>query len=239
MTRISKGLIGLAAVLLLSSAPAFAQFNYGTFNGTNISFGDVTETSSSGDPDNLYGAPLVVGDQLLFFPANYSASAAGAFGIDQTNQQLQTTITATTGTLTTISITEFGDTTLTGVGTAATGTFAGIAGSITVLEDINGAIVPVIIPITPDDVTFTLPSDPGITNWSLSFTVDIASFVPDATVAFLSFDNNLVASSEAGTSAQIQKKVVSGPSLAISVPEPGMALLILAASLGLAVRRRA
>jgi len=237
MAKLMRGLLALAVLLALAPA-ASATVVYGDFSGTNVDFLGVQETSTFGPPtEQLFDAPIVLGDQLLFFPTNFSANSANG-GVTQVGSQLQATIMATNGTtLTNFSITEFGDTTLTGVGTAATGTFGGLGGTITVLE-VNGVPTsPTFIPITPDNAFFTLTANPGLTNWSLTTTVDIGSAVPGATKVFLSFDNNLVASSEAGTSSSIQKKVVNGPAVVITVPEPGL-FTLLVGTLVLGVRRR-
>ena len=87
--------------------------------------------------------------------------------------------------------------------------------------------------------TFALPGDLGTTLWSGSVSVDVASQVPNATKAFLSFDNDLTAFSEVGTTAKIQKKVVSGPAIVITViPEPGTLVLLGGGLLGLALGAR-
>ncbi len=239
------GLVLLLTVISVVAAPALATTIHGDFIGTDIDFLGVQETSTFGDPEPAccFGAPIVVGNQLLFFPASFSASSAGG-GVDQTGAQLQSTVMTNTllGIITTITIDEFGDALLTGSGTAATGTFASLAGFVTVLETLSGPIAPVIIPFTG---TFTpsdflgLPADLGTTLWTGHATIDVGSVVPNATKVFLSIDNNLVAASEAGTSALIQKKVVSGPGFVINViPEPNTAILLCMGLIGLATQRR-
>jgi len=250
----TQTLLGALAALLLIAQGAAAVTNHGTFAGTNVTYNNVTETSTFGDPEPLFGAPTPLGNQLLFFPSSFSASASGAFGFDQTGAQLQTSITANgpTDVIDTLLLTEFGDTNLTGGGTAATGSIIGISGFVTVTADINGPIAPVVISFSdnpgaapwvptsysPSNV-FDLVNDPGTTSFSAGVTIDIASVVPNATSVFFSLDNDLTAYSEAGTGSTIQKKVVSGPAVVIEViPEPGTALLVGIGLAGLAARTR-
>ena len=210
--------------------------------GTDVSFTSIQEASSFGDPEPLFGQPLGSGNQLLFFPLTFSASAAGG-GFDQTGSQLQLMITANgpLDVIDTVKITEFGDATLSGVGTAATGTFASMSGFLQVTEVLGLPIAPVVIgflgTFTPSDL-LALPGDAGTTIWTGSTSIDVAAIVPNATKATLSFDNDLSAFTEVGTTATIQKKVVSGPAIIIEViPEPATGGLLLGGLLALAASR--
>ncbi len=228
----------LLGLLLVLAQPALATVIHGNFSGTSLDFLQVRETSIFGDPEPLYGAPTVVGNQLTFNPSNYSANSAGG-GIDQTGALLQMTIAATGGSsISSLTFSEFGDTTLVGFpGTAATGTFVGIGGVINVTH-VNGVALAntIVIPIPVAQLFYTLPGDLGITNWTLASTVDIAAIVPGATQLTVAFNNNLVASSEVGTTSDITKKLSLIPVL---VPEPGLVgLLGVAALVGAARSRR-
>lgn len=240
--RLRAPFLVLTLVVALAAAPiASATTFYPDYSGSTIDFTGINETSSFGDPEPLFGAPTGVGDSLLFFPSTFLASTAGG-GVDQTGSLLNLTMTATGGnTIDTFTITEFGDATLSGAGTAGTGTFASLAGFATVLATTGGPIVPVIIPFVgvfaPSD-TLTLPTDPGTTIWTASAFIDVASVVPDATLIELQFDNNLFAFSEASSSATIQKKVVGGPAVVITVPEPATAALLFVGLLGIRARSR-
>lgn len=246
------GWLSVLVALLVAAPAAAVTIDYGTFAGSTVTFsgpnnglclGGVCETPNSG-ATGLFGAPSVSGDQLLFFPSAFSASAAGAGGFGSAGSQLQVTITSDSPLvdfIDEITLTEFGDSLLLGAGTAATGTFAGMSGFVTVTEVLGVSIAPVIIgwtgTLTPSD-TLSLPGDAGVTLWSGSAVIDIASVVANATQVTLSFDNNLYAYSEGGTSAFIQKKVLSGPAVLISVPEPGTMALLCGGLLGLALHAR-
>ena len=225
---------------LLAAAPAFGTTVHGNFVGTTVDFNGVQETTQLAldptDPEPLWEAPIVIGDSLFFSPTAFTAAANGAFGFDGTSSLLEMVISATSGTISTINITEAGDTILGGAGTAATSTNVGLSGIATVVEQGGLPIAPVQIPwaATFSQDTFTLPGDAGATAWIGSISIDVASVVPNATEVILDIDNTLFAFSEAGTAALIQKKTTDG--LIITVPEPatfallGLGLLSAAAS---------
>jgi hypothetical protein len=234
MTAFSKfGAWVFGAAFLVAASQASALTLYPDYAGPGVTFTLMQEASSSGDPEPLFDAPTGVGDQLLFFPPAFTATAAGAGGFDHTGSQFQARVTSNNAlsVITTVNITEFGDAQIFGAGgTAATGTFAALAGFITVLEDINGPIAPVVIPFTgtfAPGSNLDFVNDFGVTIWSGTASVNVAAYVANATVVQISLDNDLYAFSEAGTSAKLQKKVVNGPAVIIDViPEPGTALLI-------------
>jgi hypothetical protein len=216
----------LACFTVLAPA-AFAQVNYGDFPGTSVDFMQVSElTLSSGDPASLWGAPSLAGsgDQLVFFPPNFTSTCASG-GSDVTQSQLTTTITAHTGGhIDNIMLAENGDATLTTFppfGNAGTNVSAAVSGSLTVTEDISGPITPVVILFTgtyTPSSTFALPTNFGTQLWTDTVTVNVSGSVANATKAILTLNNNLATNCAAGnTTAKIQKKVVSGPSVAILV----------------------
>jgi uncharacterized repeat protein (TIGR01451 family) len=192
--------------------------NHGNFVGTHFDYLAVQETSTAGDPEPVFGAPVITpGDELVFSPPVFSATAAGAGGFDQTGALLETTIqSAGSRLIDRITIDELGEVDLSGVGTPSTGGLIGMSGSLVVQEDTGGPIAPVVIPFTgtftPADV-YGLPADLGLTPFQGSVSVDVAAVVPNATKVFLSFDNDLVVSSESGTTAIIRKT----PTVTISV----------------------
>jgi hypothetical protein len=240
--RSLKFIAALAAVVVIAgSAGATTIYTdvvtpYWTYSG-------IQESSSYGDAEPLFDQPLASGEQLVFFPPNFVAQTTGG-GSDATGSQLQLMIEGNSPGqfIQTLNLTEFGDAFIAGFGgTAATGTFASMAGFVTVLEVNNAPVAPVVIGFTG---TFTpgalldFPNNFGTTLWSGTVSVDIASVVPNATKIMLSLDNDLFAGSEAGTTAKIQKKVVDGPAVIISVPEPTALGLLALGGLVLGLRAR-
>ncbi len=245
-------LSGVCLLALLAASPAVAA-SYGTLNGTNFDFIDINDTTlSAGDPDGLFGAPMLVGggDQIQFFPTNFEASAAGAGGFDDTRALLNMTIMGVDSNdiIESIMLDEVGDFIFAGVGfTAGTNVAVTMSGVLTVLETSGG-------PITPVDITFSSTGDfvpvfnpaggaytadvygSGSFSWDGAVEIDVASFVPDATKVELQLNNFLFAFSEAGASATIQKKD-AGISVTV-IPEPGTALLVGAGLIGLGLRSR-
>ncbi len=225
----STRLLAFALVLAvtLSSHAALASINYGDFLGTNVDFRDVTETTqTAGDPEPLWEAPSLAGtgDQLVFFPSAFTSSCALGGG-DVTSSLLETTIEAKPGVnIETIAMVEAGDAILVQsppFGTPLTNGSVSLTGTVTVVETTSGPIAPVVIPFvgsfTPSD-TFALPANFGASNWTGSFSVDVASMVPLATKVELDVDNTLETNCAAGqSSATVQKKSVSGPSVAILI----------------------
>jgi hypothetical protein len=257
----SRGRILLLPLLtllasLVAGHAALATTTYPNYLGTSVNFTGIQETSTFGDPEPAccFGAPTGVGDQLLFFPTNFTATTTGVNGFDQTGSQLQATITAVGGAkITTILLSEFGDATLSGAASANTGVFANMAGFITVLE-VNGvSVAPTVIgfnagglvngSFTPGTLGTTgldRNTNPGTTLWNGQVAVNIASVVANATKVTLSFDNDLSAYTEfASNAAKIQKKVVDGPAVIITVvPEPGTLVLLSGGLLAMAIRAR-
>jgi hypothetical protein len=226
--RTSHAVVAAIAALTLGAAlPSLATVNHGNFPGTGVDFIAVSETTTTGgDPEPIWGPPTlaVTGTQLLFSPPSFISSCSGPSS-DVTASTLTATIQSQPGVhVEVLMLQEAGDAQLTSFppfGTPATNVAAAISGTVTVLEDISGPIVPVVIPFigtfTPSS-SFSLPTHFGTSGWSGSISVDVASVVPNATKVELSLTNTL--SSNCGpdaSSALIQKKAVSGPAVALAV----------------------
>ena len=243
------------ATALLSAGSAGATAIHGSFVGTNYTFGTpgvsgqlVQETSNAGDPEPLFGAPVVSGNSLLFSPPAFTAQATGAGGFADTGSQLQFELIGNTAGdfIDIITIQEFGDAVFVGpLATTATGTFVNMTMFVTVME-VNGAAI---APITTSVAgTFTLgPSldavnNPGTNLWQGTTVIDVDAFLASqsilgsATKVRVALDNDLYAFSEGGTLAKVQKKVTNG--VVVTVPEPSALALLAFGCLSLGLRAR-
>lgn len=255
----SMSLIGQAAL-------AADTATYTDFFGTNYSFTGIQETSACdptdtmpctdpwGDTEPLFGQPAGSGDSLLFSPTSFDATATGTNDYDFTGSLLQMVVTATAlnATIDLFQIHEFGDNTFVGAPDAAKGTFAAMAGFLTITHALVGGvdtdIADVVIgfnagggpngsftPAALGTVGLTSISHPGTTLWSGDVLINVAAIVPNATRAVLALDNDLYAYTGAtGGSAKIQKKVTISV-----VPEPGTFALVCGGLLALSLRGRA
>jgi hypothetical protein len=144
--------LAIIALLLLTPAALATPINHGNFSGTDVVFQDVTESTLGTvpvDPDLLYDAPTVSGNQLTFMSIsdNFAATASGGSS-DITGSLLTTTIMQDPESLFTIDlllIEEEGTYELSGAGGAATNASASMSGFITVLENLSGitfAVIP-------------------------------------------------------------------------------------------------
>lgn len=244
--RICGGLLASMGLVLLAGS-ASALTTYTDVLTANVSFTGIQEASSFGDPEPLFDQPVASGpSQITFNPPNFTAESVGGAGtgIDSTGSQLQLMFESAGGFyLETLVIEEFGDATLSAFpppGDASTGVFMSMSGFVTVQEanfvDIPDVVIPFVGVFTPSDLIL-LPGGAGATIWEGTAIIDIAAAVPNATKAFLSFDNDLTAASVAGTSAKTQKKIAGGVVITV-VPEPATAGLLALGLLGLAVQGR-
>ena len=222
------------ALLALASVSVGGTFNYGDYAGSapgQADFLNVREESLT-DPGPLFGSPARVGNALTFSPVSFAAAAQNG-SQDVTAGTLRLDIDAGAGyLLEEVTIQEFGDYLLAGGGTAAT--FAQVAGTVTI-EALDGPETIIADLLAAPTPPYALPADLGGGTWTATKTVDLSGL--GFRRVSLSFADELSAESEAGTTAFIEKKDISG--LLIVVPEPASAALIgVGACLGLLRRRK-
>jgi hypothetical protein len=251
----------------LAAAAVPTNYNYGNQSGTNYDFIDSNETvqTADDDPNPLFEAPIAVGNQLVFTPSSFDADSANGNGgaglgaLDMSHSTFNTTITSKTpgAFVDQISINEGGDIILTafppGGGTAATGVVATMSGTVTILAALDTSVIGEIITFGGAGADFASTFTPGpqtnqlfvglqpagTFSWTGSVNIDIAALFAGAGVTSveLQFNNSLMANSESGTTALIQKKAVSGPKITV-VPEPATSALLACGLLAMAVRSR-
>jgi hypothetical protein len=258
-TRARLSLPSILCLLLVAGvgpAARAASINYGDFGPDYppgiVIYQDVQESSGTDPiPPPRFGAPTLTVDQLDFDPTEFVASATGG-GSDITDVQLNFDLMVfevndvVAGGLTSLLLSESGDYTLFGAGTALTSVAAGISLSIQILE-VDG------MPITPIDafasnsITRDLVSDGPVqlAPWSNGVLFEFGpllaanqiEYTYGVTKARIAIDDQLIAISEPESVAFIAKKdfrIEPGgvPNGEFSVPEPSAAVLFLA--LGLA-----
>jgi hypothetical protein len=231
--------------ILVFSTPALVNANtisYGTLVGSSVNYSNVSETSLSiGDSAPLYGAPILVGDSLVFNAMTFSSQAANG-ATDITDGKLDATIASKNNTyINSILFQEFGDATLAGTGTSATRSSVGNSIFVTVLAVDNLPIFPQFISVnmamSPTN-QWTLAGGPltgqlwnGTLNLNLSgiVTGDVTGHV---TKVSISMDNTLTTSSELNTQAFIAKKAAGLSVTPEIIPEPSViSLLVLSGAL--------
>lgn len=246
----SAAALALAFMAVLSPVAQAASISYGNFGpvAPGISFLDVVESSGT-DPVPLYGAPTTFVTGLDFNPTSFVAYATSG-GADITDGQMNFTVAGNpTVAIKSIGLTEGGDYTLVGTGTAASQVVAGAIFIVKVTEIDGVAVAPIDLTPVNASVAYDLVANPGIVQpWSLGVSIDVESqltalnvpFTLGATKAEVVLNNSLVAISEPGSVAFIAKKDFVISVVPEVVPEPatiGMAGLALC-GVGLAGRRK-
>lgn len=226
-----RSTLTLALAALAVPASAFATIaTYGDKPAADLIYRDVTEDSITDLPP-LFGNPTVFGNALVFTPTLFGATSTGG-GIDITDSTLTTTIEAKPNkSVSNILFSEAGDYTLVGVGTAAT-TATVVATYFVRVVEVNFAPLPAPIQsngaltFTPSGGTYDLVNDPGAgIIWTGSTNIDVNAILAAnnvsgvATKVLLSLDNQLIATSETGTTSFIKKKTADGV-IIIVFPEP-------------------
>ena len=207
----------LGATIGFFAAPALADsIDYGDFAGTTVNFEDVTESSGT-DSVPLYGQPTVTGDTLRFSPTEAFFAEAGSYG-DTTDGKLELHLQAADGyQISAIRVTEGGDYSVIGPGTAVA---AGSIGANDVMVPLDGLVL-VLGDVIDSDV------------WSSGGELVLAD--PTEMVDIV-IDNTLqAATGEAGAAFIIKKIFILE---VVTVPEPSSLLLLASGTAALAVRRR-
>lgn len=246
MTRTSTRLLApaaaLAAAASLTAPGASAQTTFsGPFVGDTVTYSDVQ------DQDDLFGAPTLTRDTLNFTPQGFNAESIGG-GIDFVDGFLSTLIETNDGDtgITEFTLEESGAFSLEsigdGFGTGNTRVEVAVIFNVNVLEVDGSAVSVPFLTSRETLLTANLVDDDGLGQaWTASTTIDIAALAAeegitgDITRVRLTLDNQLLAVSEDGTVAFVDKKGVRAVS--ITVPEPTSALLVLGGG-ALLLRRR-
>jgi hypothetical protein len=247
--RIFSLALAVLSVSVLSQPVLAAQINYGSHMGTHVTYVNVTEDSGADEPLPLFGPPTVTGNSIDFNPTGFDAESMGPDS-DITDSNLVYMVTAKSGSrISKITLSESGDTTLTGnvtPGSMNTASAVFASGVLDIHEvnfqGINHISVPFSFTFNPSGGTYFLGTDGGggpsfATEWNGSVMLDIDAILiangipvppgvidPDggATKISIDMDNTLVAVSQQGTEARIAKKDFSGVVIRSNVPtEPG------------------
>jgi hypothetical protein len=242
--------VALALVLVLgaSSLGLAATISYGSLGPVDgVMFNDIEESSGT-DSVPLFGPPDAFSIGLDFDPASFVSTASGG-NEDITDGQVNFTLMGNPGVgIESISLTEAGDYSLTGVGTAATQALAGaiIRATVTQIDGVN--VAPIDLTPVNSSVGFNLAANPGIVQpWSLGLNLNVEAQLTQRGIPFrigaskveVNINNQLQTLSQTDSQAFIAKKEFRVGITRDFIPEPStFALLGMAlAACGL-VRRR-
>ena len=242
-----KRYVVVTLVISVCTSCAFATINYGDFNGVTVTYKNVSEND-----EGLFEKPTVSGDALLFSPTAFGIESAGAGGFDMLDGTLQMIIKAKPAKfIDTIRMTEAGDYTLFGSGTAGTSATVNASIFFRITEvDFVDLLSPLEVythlAFSPSDGSYNLVDEgfsvAEIWDGGIDFGVTLAlqsiGNTGMATEVYVSMDNTLVTTSEVGTQAFIKKKVIDGVGITV-VPEPATICLLGLGGLVLLRKRRA
>lgn len=240
--------LATGAATTLAASNAFAATNYGDFSGTTVDYLGVFE-----DDVVLFGTPTITGDTLSFSPAEFLARSDGGESnsatpgpVDLVDGTLGFTLMAKPGqAISSFTLEESGAFALVGTGTDTTEVGVSVVFSVNILE-VDGVAFngPSQITASASLLSEDLVSSPGLGQaWGGQAVINIASLAAsqlgitgNVTKARVSLDNQLLAISEDGTSAFVDKKNIDG--VTITVPEPSVIALVGLGGIALIGRRR-
>jgi hypothetical protein len=207
------------------------MYTYNDVDTGAVLFSGISESSGT-DAGPLYGQPVYLSSNQLFFPTKFVSTASDG-SVDSTIGDLNMTISAADGlAIQSIIISEYGNYTLTGDGGA--GTSASILSSYNVGGQ-NGTI-----DMSPRNTYNLYKDNQGTDAFDGSVTLDFSGLGIDELSFFLS--NDLATTSEAGTTATIQKTLESNQVLVeiytAPIPIPGAVWLLGSGLLAVAGLRR-
>lgn len=252
-------LFAVSATVLLAAQAATtteAAIVYGDYSDVPpgaVIYTDVTESSSSDPvPPPLYGAPSIFTNTLDFDPTGFGATSVGPIpGADITEGQLNFGFHTIPGAgIAGITLSESGDFTLVGSGSANTQVNTGLFVQVEI-SHVNGVALGSPITITGSaSYNADLVNNAGLNQpWSLSLAIDFgpaltnAGFNPlvdYATAGEVVSNNGLIAISEGAPStvAQLAKKDYKVNPWVAPIPEPGSIALLAIGAMALMPRRR-
>lgn len=239
-------------VVTAGSNALAAPISYGNLAGTTVTYLNITEDQTTENPlaqVPLFGTPTVSANSLRFSPASFGATSVNG-AADITDGTLTTVIQANAGNfIPQIQFNESGDYSLIGSGTAATRVWVGLSFFVDVLE-INGvaATVPTLAgtgSFSPLSGSFDLvnPGQTFLGIWNGGANINVAGYLASlgisgqATRVSVTIDNQLLATSEAGTVSFIKKKEIGGVAITV-VPAPASLALLGVGGLVAGRRRR-
>ena len=242
--KLFNSITAVAAACLFAGS-ASASIMYGNLAGDSVMFANVEQ-----DNNGVFGSPIVSGDSLVFTPVDFQVQAEDG-SVELLDGTIGFALYGKDGnSLDQVIIEESGFWSLIapGGGTDATSVAAAVAGTIQFLEVGGSAIGYATSQAQFTEILaqadFAGAGTNILTGWNGTVELDIealalaagltAADAQNVTGAAVVIDNQLIATSEDGTIAFIDKK---GADVTITVPEPATAALL--GTLGLiALRRR-
>lgn len=218
LNRITSSLLTIVTGLVLSTASHAGVVNYGSFNGTTVTFVDVTETTLELTPPGLFEPISVSGNSLLSGAQGFILNVQDG-GLDFFDSRLSFMVQADPGfTFSSITIHEFGSFFTFGDDSVAS------VSAVAFVQSVDG--------VFNDSFQFDqLGSNVPVSNpWSGDLTISF----PTTDKITVTLDNRLFGVADDPGQAFVDKK---GLTITI-VPEPSSALLLGLAFLPIAGLRR-